>query len=68
MSIFHFVTISKTSKNKSYKTLFRPFKSGGGNYKCLFLRIICNLRNGIEIDLFCLDEVEKLCNFAAEIQ
>ena len=68
MSIFHFVTISKTSKNKSYKTLFRPFKSRGGNYKCLFLRIICNLRNGIEIDLFCLDEVEKLCNFAAEIQ
>lgn len=63
MSIFHFVTISKTSKNKSNKALFRPFK-----YKYLFLRIICNLCNGIEIDLLCLDEVEKLCNFAAEIQ
>ena len=40
----------------------------GGNYKYLFLSIICNLCNGIEIDLFCLDEVKKLCNFAAEIQ
>lgn len=39
-----------------------------GNYNCLFLRIICNLCNGLEIDLFCLDEVKKLCNFAAEIQ
>ena len=48
--------------------LFRPFKYGGGNYKYLFLSIICNLCNDIEIDLFCLDEVEKLCNFAAEIQ
>ena len=48
--------------------LFRPFKSGGGKYKYLFLSIICNLCNGIEIDLFCLDEVKKLCNFAAEIQ
>ena len=47
--------------------LFRPLKSGG-NYKYLFLSIICNLCNGIEIDLFCLDGVEKLCNFAAEIQ
>ena len=41
---------------------------GGGNYKYLFLSIICNLCNGIEIDLLCLDEVKKLCNFAAEIQ
>ena len=48
--------------------LFRPFKAGGCNWKCLFLRIICNLYNGIEIDLFCLEEVKKLCNFAAEIQ
>lgn len=49
--------------------LFRPFKFfGGGNYKYLFLSIICNLCTGIEIDLLCLDEVKKLCNFAAEIQ
>lgn len=48
--------------------LFRPFKYGGAIIKYLFLSIICNLCNDIEIDLFCLDEVEKLCNFAAEIQ
>lgn len=51
-----------TSQNSRSRT------GWGGNYKYLFLRIICNLCNGIEIDLFCLDEVEKLCNFAAEIQ
>lgn len=41
---------------------------GEGNYKYLFLSIICNLCNGIEIDLFCLGGIEKLCNFAAVIQ
>ena len=48
--------------------LFRPSKSGGGNCKFLVLRTICNLCNGIEIDLFYLDGIGKLCNFAAEIQ
>lgn len=43
MSIFHFVTISKTSKNKNYKTLFRPFKSGGAIISACFLElyVIC---------------------------
>ena len=48
--------------------LFRPSKSGGGNYKYLSFRVICDLRNGIEIDLLYLDGIRKLCNFAAEIQ
>lgn len=48
--------------------LFRPHKSGGGNYKYLVFRIICDLRDSIEIDLLYLDGVGKLCNFAAEIQ
>lgn len=49
--------------------LFRPSKSGGGgNCKFLVLRAICNLCNGIEIDLLYLDGIGKLCNFAAEIQ
>ena len=40
----------------------------GGNCKFLVLRAICNLCNGIEIDLLYLDGIGKLCNFAAEIQ
>ena len=38
-----------------------------GNYKYLFLRIICNLCYGIEIDLLSLVGCGKLCNFAADI-
>ena len=40
----------------------------GGNYKYLVLRIICVLYDDVEIDLFCLGGIEKLCNFAAVIQ
>ena len=43
-------------------------RAGGGNCKFLVLRAICNLCNGIEIDLLYLDGIGKLCNFAAEIQ
>ena len=48
--------------------LFRPHKSGGGDYKYLVFRSICDLCDGIEIDLLYLDGIGKLCNFAAEIQ
>lgn len=67
MSIFRFVAISKTSKKLSSRVLFRPSKSGG-SCKYLDFRIICNLCDGIEIDLFYLDGIGKQCNFAAEIQ
>lgn len=68
MSIFRFVITSKTSRNRNNIVLFRPSKSGGGNCKCLVLKIICDLCNVVEIDLIYLDGDGKLCNFAAEIQ